>query len=454
MRLSHLNLLSILLYVSIIFGSCKNNTGHIIVVIGDSEDVGSLNTLVNSQTLKIGLINPAKTDEPVRILTGEFLSACSPEVSYDGKSMIFAGRRSEPESWQVWEMNLRSSRIRNISSCTENCFYPAYLPDSKVVFSKMISNDSLKSPLSLFRCNIDGTGMERITFTPAAWNTSTILNDGRILAGCSQDHTGQGESSLMVMRPDGTKAELFCKTPFELSGGKAIETPEGRIVFLGTESADLTEVVSVSYNNPFRNHSVLSGDINGEFLAVSSATGGEMLVCYRNNSEDKYKLIEFDDEKGLGKILHENKSYDIVDAKMIGEKIKQRKLPSEVDKLVKTGLLLCQDVNFDSDKKISKVEVAGIGASYGIFEPEADGSFYLKVIADMPFRLKTFDENGDIVNLCNWMSLRPNERRGCTGCHEDPEIVPINRIPEAVKKAPILIPVDLDGINEKIIELE
>lgn len=454
MRLSYLNLLSILIYVSIIFGSCKNNTGNIIVVIGESKDVGSLNTLLNSQTLKIGLINPANSDEPVRILTGEFLSACSPEVSYDGKSMIFAGRRSDPEPWQIWEMNLRTLKTRNISSCTDNCFYPAYLPDSKVVFSKMIINDSLKSPLSLFRCNIDGTGSERITFNPAAWYPSTILNDGRILSGCSQDHPGEGESSLMVMRPDGTKAELFCKTPFELSGGKAIETHEGRIVYLGKESADLTKVVSVSYNNPFRNHSVLSGDINGEFLAVSSGTGGKILVCYRYNSEDKYKLIEFDDEKGLGKVLHENQSYDIVDAKMVGEKIKQRKLPSEVDKLVKTGLLLCQDINFDSDIKISKVEVAGIGSSYGTFVPEADGSFYLKVIADMPFRLKTFDENGNIVSVCNWMSLRPNERRGCTGCHEDPEVVPSNRIPDAVKKDPILIPVELDEITEKIIELE
>jgi hypothetical protein len=40
------------------------------------------------------------------------------------------------------------------------------------------------------------------------------------------------------------------------------------------------------------------------------------------------------------------------------------------------------------------------------------------------------------------------------GCHEDPEMVPENRIPLAVKKPPVLIPVHLTEIKEKTVELE
>jgi hypothetical protein len=52
------------------------------------------------------------------------------------------------------------------------------------------------------------------------------------------------------------------------------------------------------------------------------------------------------------------------------------------------------------------------------------------------------------------MWLRPNERRGCVGCHEDPELVPANRVPLAVKKNPVGVPVHAEKIKEKAVELE
>lgn len=446
--------LHIILYVSLLYSvSCRNNSENIIVVIGEAGEARSYETILTSRTLRIGLIDPAQTQKPVRILTDDFYSACSPEVSYDGKSMIFAGRKGEADPWQIWEMNLSTSRIRNITSSEENCLYPAYLPGSQVVFSKMIINDSLKSTLSLFKCASDGTAEQRITFTPAAWYASTTLADGRILAKCSE--TGSGEPDLMVLRPDGTKAELFCKPPFILTGGKAIETPAGQIVFTGKVAKESEpELLSVSYNRPSHNTYTQSTKLNGDFISVSTAPSGKMLVCFRNNPGEKYRLCEFYFEEGDVKILYENPDLDVIEAVMTGEKPEPRKLPSEVDMLVKTGLLLCQDVSFPSGVKIAKVEVAGIESSYGTFVPEADGSFYLKVIADMPFRLKTYDMKGEVVSECNWMTLRPNERRGCTGCHEDPEVVPENRIPDAVRKSPVIIPVELSEIKEKIIELE
>lgn len=451
MRLSYFRLLLLIIYVSLISGSCQDNQQNIIVVTGDAQDVQSLNTLIDSRSLKIGIINTARPGKPARILTSEFMSAFSPEVSYDGKSMIFAGRKNETSPWQIWEMNLNNSKVRNISPCHENCMYPSYLPGSQVVFSKMLVNDSLKSQLSLFRCNTDGTGLERITFTPATWFASSVLADGRILAKCSQP---DGKPEFMVLRPDGTKAELFCKPQLELGGSRAGETQEGNILFTGKkQDGSVSEIITVSYNNPFQGTSVLTSGMTGDFLSVHTAPG-RTLVCYRDLPGEKYRLYEFDYNDGLGNVLHGSDEYDIVEAVLKGEKPKPRKLPSEVDKLVKTGLLLCQDVSFPDGKKITKIEVAGIDSSHGTILPEADGSFYLKVISDMPFRLRTYDEKGEMVNECNWMSLRPNERRGCTGCHEDPQVVPENRIPLAVKKTPVIIPVTLNKIEEKIIELE
>jgi hypothetical protein len=131
---------------------------------------------------------------------------------------------------------------------------------------------------------------------------------------------------------------------------------------------------------------------------------------------------------------------------------------------VKTGLLLCQDINvtgFQSvinspgTPKASMIEVLGIDSTYGIVPVEEDGSFYLKVIANEPFQIRTLDKDGHILcGPCSWLWLRPNERRGCVGCHEDPELVPINRIPLAVKKPPVIIPVHVSEVKEKVVELE
>ncbi len=97
----------------------------------------------------------------------------------------------------------------------------------------------------------------------------------------------------------------------------------------------------------------------------------------------------------------------------------------------------------------------GIDTTYGIVEVEEDGSFQLKVMADTPFRIRTLDKDDKTVHgPCSWLWLRPNERRGCIGCHEDPEMVPDNIASLAIRKPPVIIPVHITGIKEKIVELE
>ncbi len=101
------------------------------------------------------------------------------------------------------------------------------------------------------------------------------------------------------------------------------------------------------------------------------------------------------------------------------------------------------------------MEVMGIDSSLGIVDVEEDGSFYLKVLADTPFRLQTVDENRHVVNgPGSWLYLRPNERRGCVGCHEDNEQVPENRQPLSIKKDPFILPVQMKEIHKKKVSLK
>ena len=77
----------------------------------------------------------------------------------------------------------------------------------------------------------------------------------------------------------------------------------------------------------------------------------------------------------------------------------------------------------------------------GELKVEEDGSFYLEVPADIPIRFISMDSEGKTVHgPSDWIWVRPNERRGCVGCHADPELSPVNRVAVAVRKSPVSIP--------------
>lgn len=458
MRHSGKTLTTLLLLLPLILFSCNKNIEGIIIVTrlaGSYSDTISPERDMSSS--RIGIFNPDKPAEGIKILTKDFFSANAPDISFDGKRMLFSGKKSKEDPWQIWEMDLAGMKSKAVTSKDENCIDPAYLPADRLVFSKLMVNDSLKSHYSLFVCNSDGSGQDRITFTPSLYRSSTVLADGRILAICEKVYPVRGKTEMMVLRPDGTKAELFTGSP-ALLHVKPLETVS-KIVFTKNENGNVPATRTISYNRPFHSETPLVPVKGGEFLNGMPYAGEYWIVCYRKTSDENFGLYQFDKE-GNGKQLFIDPEWDVIHAVATGVRPVPKKLPSEVDKLVKTGLLLCQDVKYNGpsvktgDKKTLRIEVTGLDAEYGKIEPEQDGSVYLKVIADMPFRISTLDENGHVISTCNWMSLRPNERRGCTGCHEDPETVPQNRLPFAVKKAPAIIPVHIEKITEKIVELE
>jgi hypothetical protein len=62
----------------------------------------------------------------------------------------------------------------------------------------------------------------------------------------------------------------------------------------------------------------------------------------------------------------------------------------------------------------------------------ADGSFNVEVPANLPIQLQLLDDRGLALRSCGWIWTRNHEPQGCIGCHEDPELTPINRVPDAV----------------------
>ncbi len=415
-----------------------------------------------AQILKL---DPEKPEASEKVLTTNFYSAHSPEISYDGKYLLFAAQQKQNDPWQIWEMDLNDLKSRQVTSSKENCTDPAYLPLGRIVFSKYSADDTLKAGHSLYICNTDGSNMKRISFNPFSYLASNVLSDGRILTIGRQVFPEQGVPVYMVLRPDGTKSELFYKG---VEGGSlfspGLETNNGKLVFIESDKSNFGEgnLISINYNRPLHSRVNLSSEIKGDFHSVFPQKSGRLLVSYRKSESDRYALYEFDPEKKvLGKAIYSNNDYDVLEVVITGKHERPKKLPSEVDMGVKTGLLLCQDINIldmrpsATFSKSSKIKIVGIDSTLGSVDVAEDGSFYLKVRADKPFQIQTVDKDGHILRSpCGWIWLRPNERRGCVGCHEDPELVPANRVPLSVKKSPVIIPMHINKVVEKKVSLE
>ncbi len=73
----------------------------------------------------------------------------------------------------------------------------------------------------------------------------------------------------------------------------------------------------------------------------------------------------------------------------------------------------------------------------GEVEVHEDGSFLVQVPADTPLTLELLSAAGEhIANAGGWFWVRPNEKRGCVGCHEPPDRAPDERFYEALVNPP------------------
>lgn len=404
----------------------------------------------NESGSHFSLLNPEDGETRPLTLGEEFFLVGSPDVSFDGERLLFEAKRNSNDPWQIWELHLRNTDLKQVTGVDSNCRFPAYLPDGRIVYSRYVEDEIISGYHVLETCELNGNNRMQITFDPVDYTNSTVLSDGRLLCTAKEVFPAGKEVQLMVMRPDGTKIELFYETESRtIQAHEASETREGHVLFSersdqkGTDS----KLVSVRYNNPLGSRDELTFDSMGDFKSVTPGLKGEIMTTFRSEDQGVYGLYAFaPDLDPTLRPLCNDPQYNIVDAKLLVPRDRPKKLPSAVDPDQETALLLCQDANLIAaedkgiEKKAVKVQLLGLQGSLGEADLEEDGSVYLKVAADIPFRMQTLDEDGSLVQgPSSWINLRPNERRGCVGCHADHDRVPINRQPLAVQKAPVEI---------------
>ncbi|MFQ5690733.1 MAG: hypothetical protein ACE5HQ_10725 [Gemmatimonadota bacterium] len=401
---------------------------------------------------RIVAIDLERPDDGVEVLTDDFYAARAPAVSHDGRRVLFSGRRRASDSWQVWEMRVDGSGARQITVGGGEYTDPAYLPGGQIVFTGRVAGGETDPELpqgavyALFTSA--GTDARRITFQPSVDFASTILEEGRILFVSNAPSRTMSRSALLTVRADGTGVRLFhAAREYGRHVGRAWETADGRVVFVEADERDAAggKLIAVSRSQPFRSRVVLSSGIDGTFRSVVPLPSGDLVVSYRPPGANRFGLYAFDPvRQSLGRRIADEPGYQAVEPVAVAERPGPRKFVSTVDTGKASGELFALDADL-SDlppeprwARSARVRVLWAGGLLGEVPLESDGSFYVEVPSDTPVRFETVNPAGEVVRGPSaWIWVRPNERRGCIGCHEDRELAPPNHLPLAIGKPPV-----------------
>ncbi len=279
---------------------------------------------------------PANEDGELKQLT--FLktgAVFKPEPSFDGKKVLFSMRRDGEDWFNLYEINVDGSGLRQLTDGPFNDFAGAYLPDGRIVFTSdrtgYLEEYHEERTECLFVMSGDGTGIHQITFMPGTYFEPSVMRDGRILFAFWDAYhidvppLDKHETFLMTVNPDGTEERhLFGAGQYqyfqrERHSGVGLtqprEMPDGRIlcqsefgpslidlgrglhprdaltpIFPGCTSVQLGGTTHRVHLSPLGTKSTAYPLPDGRIIYSSSAPGARdsgIFVCDPNTREEK-----------------------------------------------------------------------------------------------------------------------------------------------------------------------
>ena len=133
-----------------------------------------------------------------------------PQVSYDGKTILFSYRKGGTETYHLFEIGADGSGLRQLTDGDYDDFEPTYLPDGDIVFvstrCKRWVNCWLTQVAIMHRCDRNGHNIRPISSNNEQDNTPWPLADGRILYTRWEyvDRSQVDYHHLWTENPDGT----------------------------------------------------------------------------------------------------------------------------------------------------------------------------------------------------------------------------------------------------------
>lgn len=163
--------------------------------------------------LKVYDVDSGTTRTLMKIQTGVIRD---PEISFDGKKVVFSMRKNKEDGYHIYEIGLDGSNLKQLTSAEGvSDIDPLYLPDGDIIFTSTrqpkycMCNRHIMG--NLFRMESDGANITQIGVSTLFEGHSSLLSDGRILYDRWEyvDRNFGDAQGLWTVNPDGTKHAIY-----------------------------------------------------------------------------------------------------------------------------------------------------------------------------------------------------------------------------------------------------
>src|SRR5512146_913251 len=149
-------------------------------------------------------------------LVPEFAASADADVSFDGKWVMFAGKKNASDPWQIWEVNLQDRKVRSVVATKADAVRPLYLPGGRLVWAQKTANgfelDSVEDahwhepePLN----PTAGPGITPLTYFRGSAFPTGVLHDGRILFEAGFPIGTEAIPDIYLVYADGSGVESY-----------------------------------------------------------------------------------------------------------------------------------------------------------------------------------------------------------------------------------------------------
>jgi hypothetical protein len=383
-------------------------------------------------------------DGEMQPLVGGFAASADASVSFDAKTVLFAGKKNAEDRWGIWEVSVEGGSPRPVLSGPTDLIRPLLMPDGRMVYARRG-----RDGFALEAVGLDGSDAVRLSYLPGNFVPDDVLRDGRVLfesgfplgAGASPEMflvyaDGSGVESVRCDHPDGD-AKSGREHGRQLVSGDIVFTHGRRMARFTSAVADEVAVAGPA------------GDFAGD---VAEMPDGRWVVSMRRVGAPHYELAGWMSGAGRTAIIAQDAERDLVEPVVVAARVVPNRHPSALHDWT-VGNLLALDARQSRSGPLAGTPVLvraetlgadGRTVSLGTAPVEKDGSFFVQAAGDRPLRFILLDAAGRTLREEHgWFWVRRGEQRICVGCHTGPERAPENRVPLVLLRT--TTPVDLTG---------
>jgi hypothetical protein len=376
-----------------------------------------------------------------RPLIRDFTTSADPAISFDGKTVLFAGKVHSQDHWQIWELNLEEGKPRRLTSGSDDCIRPFYLPEDRIIYACKFAGRFVIESLE-----VENGKVLPLTYISSNSLPTDVLHDGRILFESSYPLGTQGVPELYMVYSDGSGIESY-RCDHGSARHSARQSGSGDIVF--TTARGLARFTSA------RAQEVSIAAPAGEYAGdVIESVPGDWLLSWRPNADAPFRLMRWTPgAKQLESVIAEANA-SIIQSTLLVQRVIPNRHPSGLHDWANANLLC---LNAYTSKyqfapgSISSVrmyarDATGTPKLLGTAPVERDGSFFVQVPTEQPLQIELVDTAGKTLKReSGFFWMRRGEQRGCVGCHAGPETAPENAVPMTLLKS--TTPADMTGAS-------